>query len=83
MFFTVLEAASKKPPVVSTSKPNVIIIYTDDHGVTDLGIHGYDSNVDTPTLDRLAAGGALMNTGYASAPKCVPSRAGLMTGRIQ
>lgn len=69
------EAASKKP--------NVIIIYTDDHGVTDLGIHGHDSKVDTPTLDKLAAGGALMNAGYASAPKCVPSRAGVITGRIQ
>ena len=27
-------------------KPNVIIIYSDDHGYTDLGIHGIDANVD-------------------------------------
>ena len=30
------------------AKPNVIIIYSDDHGYTDLGIHGIDGNVDTP-----------------------------------
>lgn len=64
-------------------KPNIIIIFTDDHGTTDIGLHGIDPNVDTPNLDTLAAGGALMKAGYASSPKCVPSRAGLMMGRIQ
>ena len=33
------------------AKPNVIIIYSDDHGYTDLGIHGIDGNVDTPNMD--------------------------------
>ena len=37
-------------------KPNVIIIYSDDHGYTDLGIHGIDANVDTPNMDALARG---------------------------
>jgi arylsulfatase A-like enzyme len=61
----------------------VIIIFTDDHGYTDLGIHGVDPNVRTPTMDALAAGGALMQNGYSTAPQCVPSRAGILTGRIQ
>jgi arylsulfatase A-like enzyme len=65
------------------NRPNVIIIYSDDHGYTDLGIHGIDSNVDTPHMDALAKGGALMKAGYSSAPQCRPSRCGLMTGRIQ
>jgi len=64
-------------------KPNVIIIYSDDHGYTDLGIHGIDANVDTPNMDALARGGVLMRAGYSSAPQCRPSRCGLMTGRIQ
>ncbi|MCP4887784.1 MAG: sulfatase-like hydrolase/transferase [Planctomycetaceae bacterium] len=63
--------------------PNIIIIYSDDHGYTDLGIHGIDGNVDTPNMDALAKGGALMRAGYSSAPQCRPSRCGLMTGRIQ
>lgn len=64
-------------------RPNIIMIYTDDHGFTDFGIHGIDANVQTPVLDSLAAGGALMANGYSTAPQCVPSRAGLMSGRIQ
>jgi len=67
----------------AAERPNVILIYTDDHGYTDLGIHGIDKNVDTPVMDKLARNGALMTTGYSSAPQCQPSRAGLMTGRIQ
>jgi arylsulfatase A-like enzyme len=68
---------------IPEKRPNVIIIYTDDHGFTDLGVHGIDSNVQTPELDSLAAGGALMLNGYSTAPQCVPSRAGIMSGRIQ
>jgi uncharacterized sulfatase len=64
-------------------KPNIIIIYTDDHGYTDLGIHGIDANLQTPVLDSLAAGGALMRYGYSTAPQCVPSRSGILSGRIQ
>ena len=41
------------------SSPNIVIIYSDDHGYTDLGIHGIDANVDTPNMDALARGGAL------------------------
>ena len=49
-------------------KPNVILIYTDDHGYTDLGLFGIDKHVDTPVMDKLASGGALMKAGYSSAP---------------
>jgi len=59
------------------------MVLSDDHGHTDLGITGIDSVVDTPVLDKLAASGARFEYGYASAPQCVPSRAGLMSGRNQ
>ncbi|MDD7985043.1 sulfatase-like hydrolase/transferase [Lentisphaera marina] len=67
----------------SANRPNIILIYTDDHGYTDLGIYGVDKYVDTPNMDNLARNGALMTAGYSTAPQCQPSRAGLMTGRIQ
>ena len=76
-------SSSETLGVEVTGKPNVIIIYSDDHGYTDLGIHGIDGNVDTPNMDILAKGGALMRAGYSSAPQCRPSRCGLMAGRIQ
>ena len=67
----------------SSELPNILMVLSDDHGHTDLGITGIDSLVDTPVLDKLAANGALFEYGYASAPQCVPSRAGLMSGRNQ
>ncbi|HIA62425.1 MAG TPA: sulfatase [Planctomycetaceae bacterium] len=69
--------------LTASAEPNIIIIYSDDHGYTDLGIHGIDGNVDTPNMDALATGGTLMKAGYSSAPQCRPSRCGLMAGRIQ
>ncbi|MFM8579300.1 MAG: sulfatase-like hydrolase/transferase, partial [Planctomycetaceae bacterium] len=64
-------------------RPNVLVIYSDDHGWADLGVQGIDPNVRTPHLDRLARDGVRFTRGYVSAPQCVPSRAGLLTGRYQ
>jgi arylsulfatase A-like enzyme len=65
------------------SKPNLIVIFSDDHGYADLSCQGFQDDVKTPHLDRLAAGGVRMTSGYVTAPQCVPSRAGLLTGRYQ
>lgn len=64
-------------------RPNVIIVLTDDHGYADLGANGVVDDIRTPHLDRLAAGGVRMTCGYVTGPQCVPSRAGLITGRYQ
>ncbi len=64
-------------------KPNIILIYSDDHGWADLGLHGADQHVKTPQLDRLARDGVLFKRGYVTAPQCVPSRAAVITGRYQ
>lgn len=63
--------------------PNIIVIYTDDHGYADLGIRGVEKDVRTPHLDALARSGVIARHGYSTAPQCVPSRGGLMTGRFQ
>ena len=65
------------------AKPNILVIYTDDHGWADLGAQGVDKNIRTPNIDKLAADGLRFFRGYVSAPQCVPSRAGLITGRYQ
>ncbi|NQT88424.1 sulfatase-like hydrolase/transferase, partial [bacterium] len=64
-------------------KPNIIVIFTDDHGYTDLSCQGIAADIRTPHIDKLAAGGMRMASGYVTAPQCVPSRAGLMTGIYQ
>ena len=66
-----------------TRKPNVLVIFTDDHGWADLGASGVDAHIRTPNVDRLAGDGVRFSNGYVTAPQCTPSRAGLMTGRYQ
>ena len=65
------------------AKPNVILIYSDDHGWADLGAQGVDRDIRTPHLDALAREGVRFARGYVTAPQCVPSRAGVITGRYQ
>jgi len=64
-------------------RPNIIVIFADDMGWADLGIHGAQSDVKTPNLDQMARDGALCRHGYVTSPQCSPSRAGLMTGIYQ
>ena len=64
-------------------KPNIFLIYSDDHGWADLGAQGVNAEIRTPNLDQLARDGVRFARGYVSAPQCVPSRAGVMTGRYQ
>lgn len=64
-------------------RPNIILIYTDDHGYADLGIHGIKDDLKTPHLDALARSGVVAKNGYSTAPQCVPSRGGLLVGKFQ
>ena len=64
--------------VFAAERPNVIVIVADDLGWNDVGFHGGD--IDTPSLDRLAAEGVELNRFYTT-PICSPTRAALMTGR--
>ncbi len=68
---------------IAQTKPNIIVIYTDDQGYADLGVQGVVEDVKTPNIDQLAASGVRMTSGYVTAPQCIPSRAGLMAGRYQ
>src|SRR5262249_52910662 len=58
-------------------RPNVVLILADDLGFSDLGCYG--SRVETPNLDRLAAGGLRFTQCYNAARAC-PARAALLTG---
>lgn len=67
----------------AADKPNIILIYSDDHGWADLGAQGTDQDIRTPHLDAMARDGVRFARGYVTAPQCVPSRAGVLTGRYQ
>jgi arylsulfatase A len=61
-------------------KPNVVVIFTDDLGWTDLGCYG-SKFYETPHIDRLANQGVLFRNAYAACNVCSPTRAALMTGK--
>lgn len=63
------------------TKPNFIVIFTDDMGYGDLGIFGHPTH-RTPNLDKMATDGQKWTSFYVAAPVCTPSRAGLLTGRL-
>ena len=60
-------------------RPNILLIFADDLGWSDLGCYGSE-RFETPHLDRLSAGGMRFTQGYAAAPICSASRAALLTG---
>ncbi|NUQ64620.1 MAG: sulfatase-like hydrolase/transferase [Pirellulales bacterium] len=73
-----LHAADTGPARAETSKPNIILILSDDVGLGDIGCYG--GPFKTPHLDLLAAGGTRFEYCY-STPLCGPSRCQLLTGR--
>src|SRR5699024_6459948 len=65
-------------------KPNIVLIYIDDMGFSDISAYGtlYGQDlIETPNLDLLASEGKKFTGAYAPAPLCTPSRVGLLTGR--
>lgn len=62
----------------SGRQPNILVILTDDLGFSDLGCYG--AEIETPHLDRLAAGG-LRFTQFYNTAKCHSSRVSLLSGR--
>ena len=65
--------------VAAESRPNVILVMTDDQGWAEVGFHG-NTVLKTPNLDRFAAEGTELTNFYVS-PMCTPTRSSLMTGR--
>ncbi|MEZ5139691.1 MAG: arylsulfatase [Acidimicrobiales bacterium] len=66
------------PPHPGDDAPNVIVVLLDDTGFAHLSSFG--SDLETPNMDRLAAGGVRF-TNFHVTPLCSPSRAALLTGR--
>ena len=79
VFITMACKEEKPKGTTEVSRPNVIVIMTDDQGYGDLGCHG-NPYMKTPNLDQFAAE-ALELTNFHVGTTCSPTRAGLMTGR--
>lgn len=62
------------------TRPNIVLIMSDDMGYSDIGCYG--GVINTPVLDGLAANG-LRYTQFYNTARCCPSRAALLTGVYQ
>lgn len=77
--FILASAQSGSAADVPLSKPNLLLIISDDQGFGDFGFNG-NKLVKTPNLDRLASQSAVYRN-FVVAAACSPTRAALFTGR--
>ncbi len=75
--FLVAALSAVSAGAAPAAKPNIVIILVDDMGWSDIGCYG--SEIPTPNLDRLAAGGVRF-TQFYNTGRCCPTRASLLTG---
>ena len=61
-------------------RPNILFIYMDDMGYSDLSCYG-ETRWETTHIDQLANEGIRFTDAYSASPISSPSRAGLLTGR--
>jgi arylsulfatase A-like enzyme len=63
-------------------RPNVVVIFTDDHAYQALSAYGHPAKLlDTPNMDRIAAGGMRFDRCLVPNSICGPSRATVLTGK--
>jgi len=72
--FQVFACQPKKPEL-----PNIVIIFIDDQGYSDLGCYGAEG-FETPNIDKLASEGTKFTNFYVSEAVCSASRSSLLTG---
>ena len=62
------------------SRPNILLLMTDEHGAQFSGTYGHPF-IATPAMDRLAGEGVTFDAAYCNNPLCVPSRLSFLTGQ--
>lgn len=72
-------STAPEPRSDGASRPNLVVIFTDDQGYGDVGVYGAQG-FETPHIDRLAREGRRFTDFYVSQPVCSASRASLLTG---
>ena len=73
-FHTAKQIIARGEPMTSDSRPNVVLILTDDQGPWAAGCCGNDE-IRTPNIDRLAGEGVRLRNFFCASPVCSPARA--------
>jgi arylsulfatase A-like enzyme len=69
------------PEMLPAERPNIVFIFTDDHGAQAISAYGSNRNV-TPNIDRIAREGVRFDNCFVTNSICGPSRAVILTGKF-
>ena len=69
-----------RPPMARSTPPCFLVLMADQLAASWLPVYGHPL-VQTPHLDRLAAGATVFERAYTPYPLCAPARASMLTGR--
>ena len=74
--------AAQPKPAVPLKRPNILFVFTDDHAYQSISAYGHPLKLlQTPNLDRIAAGGMRFDRCLVPNSICGPSRATVLTGK--
>ncbi|MBX2816196.1 MAG: sulfatase [Saprospiraceae bacterium] len=80
LLLALLTAASCSTPTQESTRPNILLIFTDDHSYQTFSAYD-DRFIETPNLDRIADEGVLFENSFVTNSICAPSRAVILTGK--
>ncbi len=80
-FSTAILFCSLTSVVVGGTRPNIVLLMSDDQGFVDVGYNtNNDLGIRTPNIDQMVKEGVTFERFYAC-PNCSPTRASVLTGR--
>src|SRR5688500_812202 len=80
LFSSFLLAATPQFAAEPANRPNIVLLFADDLGSSDLSSYGCE-DIKTPAIDSLGRQGIRLTRFYSNSPECTPSRTALLTGR--
>ncbi len=79
LFFLFIPFFRQVSAQATGSRPNIVVIVSDDHGREATGCYG-NKVIKTPNIDALAKEGILFTNAFATVASCSPSRSVLLSG---
>ena len=76
-------ACSFVSSAVAASRPNILLVLTDDVGWGDIRAYNPNGQVELPAIERLAREGIRFTDAHTSTAKCAPSRYSIVSGNYQ
>lgn len=85
LFLSLIVGWAQVAALVAADRPNILFIIVDDQSPFDLKVYDSSSPLETPTIDRLASEGVIIDGAYQMGAwcggVCTPSRHMIMSGR--